>query len=57
MDDARQEGIEIGEARGETKKAMDIARNLLDVLDHKIISEKTGVSIESNKMIRENHRV
>jgi predicted transposase/invertase (TIGR01784 family) len=57
MDDARQEGVEIGEARGETKKAMDIARNLLDVLDDKIISEKTGVSIESIKMIRENHRV
>lgn len=36
------EGIEIGEQ----KKAIEIAKNLLDVLDIKTIAEKTGLTIE-----------
>jgi predicted transposase/invertase (TIGR01784 family) len=43
----REEGIEIGEARGENKKAIEIARNLLSQnIDIDIISSTTGLSAE-----------
>lgn len=47
-DGARRAGYE----EGELKKAKSIALNLLDVLDDKVISEKTGLSIEEVKELR-----
>ena len=42
----RAEGIEIGEARGEEKKALVIAKNLLKAgLSNDLIAESTGLSI------------
>ncbi|MBN1970423.1 MAG: Rpn family recombination-promoting nuclease/putative transposase [Candidatus Delongbacteria bacterium] len=43
---AEFKGIEKGREEGEKLKAIEIARNLLDVLDEEIISEKTGLSVE-----------
>ncbi|RDY22928.1 Rpn family recombination-promoting nuclease/putative transposase [Romboutsia maritimum] len=40
------------EEKGQRKKAMEIARNLLDILDNETISLKTGLSIEDIKKLR-----
>ncbi len=45
IQDAREEGKE--------EKAIEIAANLLDVLDDELISIKTGLSIENIKLIRQ----
>ena len=50
---ARRAGYEEGMNDGELKKAKSIALNLLDVLDDGLISEKTGLSIEQVKELRE----
>ena len=41
-----------GEERGEEKKAMQIAKNLLDVLDNETIALKTGLTIEVIESLR-----
>ncbi|PID26842.1 MAG: hypothetical protein CR982_07925 [Candidatus Cloacimonadota bacterium] len=41
-----KEGIEKGREEGEKKKAIEIAKSLLDLLDVEIIAKKTGLSIE-----------
>jgi predicted transposase/invertase (TIGR01784 family) len=46
---AKEEGIE----EGEKKKAVSIARNLLDVLDTKTIAKKTGLTEEEVEKLRE----
>ena len=46
--EGRVEGI----SEGERKKALQIARSLLDVLDDKVISEKTGLPIEEVAKLR-----
>ena len=38
---------------GERNKAIEIARNLLDILDDEIIANKTGLDIEVIKGLRE----
>jgi predicted transposase/invertase (TIGR01784 family) len=43
--DGRSEGRVEGRAEGEREKAREIARSLLDLLDIKTISQKTGLSI------------
>lgn len=43
---------EEGREEGEKKKAIEIAKNLLDVLDDETISIKTGLTIEEVKGIR-----
>ena len=48
-----EEGMNDGMRSGELKKAKSIALNLLDVLDDKVIAEKTGISIEEVKKLRE----
>lgn len=50
--EAMQEGIELGKQKGEQAKALEIARNLLDVLDDATIAAKTGLSIEAIKALR-----
>lgn len=50
--EAMQEGIELGKQKGGQAKALEIARNLLDVLDDATIAAKTGLSIEAIKALR-----
>ena len=38
---------------GRLEEKLDIARNLLDVLDDETIAKKTGLSIEEVKKLRE----
>lgn len=51
-DKAKAEGRAEGRAEGEKKKTLDIAKNLLDVLDDEIIAEKTGLSIDEVRKLR-----
>ncbi|SFV74507.1 Aldehyde dehydrogenase [hydrothermal vent metagenome] len=41
-----------GYQKGETNKSIEIAKNLLDVLDDETIALKTGLSVESIKKLR-----
>ncbi len=50
-EEAREEGRKEGFTKGEIKKQIEIAKNLLDVLDIKTISNKTGLSIEEIKKL------
>jgi len=47
-----QKGIQKGMKEGEKKAKIEIAKNLLDVLDNETISKKTGLSIEEIKELR-----
>lgn len=46
-----KEGRKEGRKEGEREKAIEIAKNLLDILDIQTISQKTGLSIEEVKEI------
>lgn len=48
-----EEAKEIGKEIGEKKKAIEIAKNLLDILDDEIIAKKTGLTIDEVKRLRE----
>jgi len=48
-----EEGIEKGIEKGEKNKAIEIAKNLLDILDDETISIKTGLTIEEVKRLRD----
>lgn len=45
-------GIEKGIKEGENKKAFEIAKNLLDVLDNETIAVKTGLNINEIEKLR-----
>ena len=47
-----EKGIEKGMVKGEKKKAMEIAKNLIDVLDTKTIATKTGLTEEEVDVLR-----
>ena len=47
---AKEEGIE----QGAKEEKILIAKNLLDILDDRIISEKTGLSLEEVRLLRNN---
>jgi len=49
---AKEEGLKEGLKEGERKKAIEIAKNLLDVLDNEIISKKTGLDISEIENLR-----
>jgi len=49
---AKEQGIEQGIEQGELNKAIEIAKNLLDVLDDTTISLKTGLSEKEIKKLR-----
>jgi predicted transposase/invertase (TIGR01784 family) len=51
--EAREEGREEGLALGMREKALEIARQLLNVLDNQTISETTGLSVEDIQNLRE----
>lgn len=51
IETAREKGIKEGIKEGGKKKAVEIAKNLLDVLDSETIAIKTGLTIdEINKL-------
>ena len=52
LETTRIEGERIGIEKGEHQKALEIAKNLLDILDNKTISQKTGLSIEQIEKLR-----
>lgn len=52
IDTAREEGREEGIQEGEVRKAIEIAKNLLDVLDNKTIATKTGLTINEIQNLR-----
>lgn len=41
-----EKGMELGVEQGMETKAIEIARNLLDVLDNETIALKTGLSVD-----------
>ena len=47
--------ISSAEVRAEKKAKLEIANNLLDVLDDETISIKTGLNVEEIKSLRENN--
>jgi len=44
--------ISSAEAKGKNDKAIEIAKNLLDILDNETIAIKTGLDIEEIKVLR-----
>jgi predicted transposase/invertase (TIGR01784 family) len=46
------DGIKDGIKKGEKKKSIEIAKNLLDILDDETISKKTGLKVEEIKKLR-----
>ncbi|NOW85422.1 putative transposase/invertase (TIGR01784 family) [Clostridium beijerinckii] len=51
---AEEKGIKKGREEGEKKKAFEIAKNLLDVLDNETIAIKTGLTIDEIEKLRYN---
>lgn len=49
----REQGLEEGLALGMREKALEIARQLLNVLDNQTISQTTGLSVEDIQNLRE----
>ena len=47
-----EQGLQQGLLEGENKKSIEIAINLLDVLDNETISAKTGLTISEIKRLR-----
>ena len=45
-------GIQKGMEEGEKKKSIEIAKNLLDILNNKTIAEKTGLSESEVEKLR-----
>lgn len=52
INSAEQRGREEGIEQGSNTRALEIARNLLDILDDEMISLKTGLSVEEVKKLR-----
>ena len=52
LNSARLDGLEEGMEKGERQKSIEIARNLLDVLDDELIAAKTGLSVEEVAALR-----
>ena len=53
LNEAERKGVKKGIQKGEKNKAIEIAKNLLDILDDETIAVKTGLSIEEIKELRE----
>ncbi|MGL5822182.1 MAG: hypothetical protein ACRCYE_11300 [Sarcina sp.] len=53
-EESKRKGMAEGLEKGELKKAIEIARNLLDLLDDETIAKKTGLSINDVTELREN---
>lgn len=48
-----EEGIQQGIQQGEQQKAIEIAKELLDILDEETISQKTGLSLEEVRQLKQ----
>lgn len=46
-------GIERGRLQGQLEAKLEVAKALLDILDDKMISEKTGLNLEEIRKLRE----
>ena len=53
LNEAERKGVKKGIQKGEKNKAIEIAKNLLDILDDETIAVKTGLSIVEIKELRE----
>ena len=51
-EEGREEGLKKGREEGEKQKVIEIAKNLLDILDNKTIALKTGLSEEAIESLR-----
>lgn len=56
FEDSEQKGIEKGIEQGIEEGKFEIALNLLDILDDKTISKKTGISIDKIKALRKTNK-
>jgi len=52
IETAKMDGIEEGIEQGENKKSLEIAKNLLDILDNETISSKTGLPVKIIERLR-----
>ena len=52
LNEAERKGIEKGIQQGIEQKSIEIAKNLLDILDDETIATKTGLSIDVIKRLR-----
>ena len=52
LETAKLDGIEEGIEKGIEQEKINIAKNLLDILDNKTIALKTGLSVEVIKKLR-----
>lgn len=50
--EVERKGIEKGIEKGEINKAIEIAKNLLDILDNETIASKTGLTVEKVEVLR-----
>ena len=53
LEKGRQEGLQKGLEKGKLEEKLEIAKNLLDILDDETIAKKTGLSIEQVNLLRE----
>ncbi|MEG4286149.1 Rpn family recombination-promoting nuclease/putative transposase [Microcoleus sp. A006_D1] len=53
LEEGREQGLEEGLALGMREKALEIARQLVNVLDNQTISQTTGLSVEDIQNLRE----
>jgi predicted transposase/invertase (TIGR01784 family) len=49
---AEEKGIEKGIEKGEHNKSIEIAKNLLDVLDVEVIAKKTGLTVKEIEKLK-----
>ena len=54
LEEGREKGLEEGREKGEKKKQLEIAKNLLDVLDIEMIALKTGLNFKEIENLK-NH--
>ena len=54
LETAKEEGIALGKQEGKKEKSIEIAKNLLDVLEDEMIAQKTGLTAEEVKNLRNN---
>lgn len=55
VNDGIRQGIQKGIRKGSEDARLDIARNLLDVLDEQSIAEHTGLSLKTVQQLKDNH--
>ena len=53
---AQTQGIELGMQKGKLEGVIQVARNLLDVLDDATIAMKTGLTIDEVKSLKKDQR-